>query len=113
MERRVKVGLLVRDADGKRLGRVARCDATAFEVVRRLWSPYEWVIGYDEVLDVADGVVKVSRSDDALFELAEGGLPHAWRQVRPPEAERALPATPSESSAGLSTALEATSDLHG
>jgi hypothetical protein len=95
---RVKVGMAVVDADGKRLGKVSRCDPGGFEVVRRLWSPYEWVIRYDEVLDVSDGVVKVARSDDALLELASGGLPHAWRPVQPPEAEHALPATPSESS---------------
>ena len=33
MEPPVKVGMLVRDADGKRLGRVKRCNAGAFEVV--------------------------------------------------------------------------------
>jgi hypothetical protein len=112
MEPRVKVGMLVRDADGKRLGRVKRCNAGAFEVVRRLWSPYEWGIRYDEVLDVSDGVVKVARSDDDLLELASGGLPHAWRAVRPAEAEHALPATPSESSGGFSAATGDASGLH-
>jgi hypothetical protein len=96
MDPRVKVGMVVVDADGKRLGKVARLDPGGFEVVRRFWSPYEWVIRWDEVLDAKDGVVRVARSDDALFELAEGGLPHAWRSVRPPEADVPIPATPSE-----------------
>ncbi len=62
MDERVKVCMLVRDADGKRLGRVSRCGEGAFEVVRRFWSPYEWVIRWDEVLDVRDGVVRVLTS---------------------------------------------------
>jgi hypothetical protein len=106
MDERVKVGMLVRDADGKRLGRVSRLDEGAFEVVRRFWSPYEWAIRWDEVLDAKDGVVSVARSDDDLLELARGGLPHAWRRVRPPEAQEPIPATPSESAAGAAERVE-------
>jgi hypothetical protein len=71
-ERGVGVGMTVVDADGRRLGNVARCDPWGFEVVRGFWCPSEWVIRYDEVL--------VARSDEALFELADGRLPRTWRR---------------------------------
>jgi len=79
---RVLPGLLVRDADGKALGRVTRADPMGFEVVRGFWSPSEWVIRWDEVLEVTSTEVRVARSDGALFELAAGRLPAIW--ARPP-----------------------------
>jgi len=94
----VAVGMEVRDADGKRLGKVSRLDPWGFEVVRRLWSPYEWVIRWDEVLEVDGAGVRVARSDTALYELAEGKIPRAWTTIRPPEADAPLPATPAEAS---------------
>lgn len=75
--------MTVVDADGKRLGKVRRCDPWGFEVVRGFWGPSEWVIRYDEVLEVSGGRVKVARSDDALFELAAGRLPRIWRRTLP------------------------------
>ena len=92
----ISVGMAVVDADGKRLGKVSACDRWGFEVRRGFWMPREWVILYDEVLGVDDGTVRVARSDQSLFELAGGGLPHAWAGVRSPEVEQPLPATPAE-----------------
>jgi hypothetical protein len=79
-ERGVGVGMTVVDADGRRLGKVARCDPWGFEVVRGFWCPSEWVIRYDEVLEVHGDEVRVARSDEALFELADGRLPRTWRR---------------------------------
>ena len=90
MDDRVQVGMGVRDADGKRLGKVSRCDAWGIEVTRGFWSPSEWVVRWDEVLGVAGGVVKVDRSDEDLFVLASGGLPARWRRGTP---EAAAPET--------------------
>ena len=92
----VTVGMVVRDADGKTLGKVDRLYDWGFAVVRGLWSPREWIIRYDEVLEAGRGYVSVARSDEALAELAAGALPHSWRQYRPPLAERPLPAAPGE-----------------
>ena len=83
MDDRVQVGMEVQDADGKRLGKVSRCDAWGIEVVKGFWSPSEWVVRWDELLDVKDGVVHVDRSDDDLFVLASGGLPKRWRRGTP------------------------------
>jgi hypothetical protein len=77
-ERGVEVGMTVVDADGRCLGKVTRCDPSGFEVVRGFWCPSEWVIRYDEVLEVRAGEVHVARSDEALFELAAGGPPRTW-----------------------------------
>jgi hypothetical protein len=94
----IAVGMTVRDADGKRLGKVTRCDPWAFEVQRGIFSPYQWTIRYDEILELGDDWLKIARSDSDLFELAAGGLPHAWEPIRPVEAEDPLPATPAERS---------------
>src|SRR5690242_8705815 len=103
MDTKVRVGMAVVDADGKRLGKVTRCGPRAFEVIRRFWSPYEWVIRWDEVLDVKDGVVRVARCGDELIELAEGGLPHGWPHVQP-DSGGPLPATPSEAETAAAVA---------
>ncbi len=88
--------MLVRDADGKKLGRVRRCHPWGFEVARGIFSHREWVIRHDEVMDVQRGEVRVARSDDALFELAGGGLPRSWRRSTPPPGEAPLPSAPGE-----------------
>jgi hypothetical protein len=83
MDERVKVGMAVRDADGKRLGKVARCHPWGFEVLKGFWSPSEWSIRWEEVAGVVDGEVRVSRSDEDLFVLAAGGLPERFRKGTP------------------------------
>jgi hypothetical protein len=80
MDPRVRTGMTVRDADGQRLGKVTRRDPWGFEVVKGFWSPSEWVIRWDEILDVRSGEVHVARSDRTLLELAEGKLPAFWRR---------------------------------
>jgi hypothetical protein len=92
----IKAGVTVFDADGKRLGKVTRCLPGAFEVRRGLFSPYEWVIRYDEILELGQDSVKVARGDADLIELASGGLPHSWATIRPPVGDGAIPAAPAE-----------------
>ncbi|HYS79502.1 MAG TPA: hypothetical protein VEM76_02270 [Anaeromyxobacteraceae bacterium] len=99
MNDRVQVGMEVRDADGKRLGKVSRCDAWGIEVVKGFWSPSEWVVRWDEVLGVKDGKVEVDRSDEDLFVLAAGGLPSRWRRGTP---EPAAPPEPGPGTAPTS-----------
>jgi len=79
-DRAVQAGMTVVDADGRRLGKVRRCDPWGFEVVRGFWGPREWVIRYDEVLGVRGDEVRVARSDQDLVELAAGRLPRTWRR---------------------------------
>lgn len=78
----VAKGQLVEDADGKRLGRVRKVYPWAFEVAQHPWS-HPHVVGYDEVVGVRGDVVRISRSDATLFELAEGRLPRAWEHTLP------------------------------
>jgi hypothetical protein len=88
--------MTARDADGKKLGKVRRCHPWGFEVASGLFGRREWVLRYDEVLDLGPGGVRVARSEDALFELAAGGLPHAWRRIAPPFGEGPLPSAPAD-----------------
>ena len=74
----IQVGQAVYDADGKRLGKVTRCDEAAFEVQRGFFGPRTWVIRYDEILELRPDAVKIARSDADLLELAAGELPHSW-----------------------------------
>jgi hypothetical protein len=92
----VRRGQLVRDADGKDLGRVTRLHPWGFEVRRGLPLLFrkDWVIRYDEVRGLRDGALVVARSDRDLFELAAGGVPRSWRVPAPAGYPSA--ATPSE-----------------
>lgn len=87
-------GMAVVDANGARLGKVTRCEAWGFEVERGFWQPLEWVVRWDEVLEVRGREVRVARSDEALFELAAGRLPRFWR--RSPFALGGPPESPSK-----------------
>ncbi len=94
----VKIGQTVYDADGKRLGKVTRCDPWAFEVQRGFFGPRQWVIRYDEIVVLRADSVRVARSDADLFELAAGELPHSWPRYVPLEGQGMLPAAPGERS---------------
>ncbi len=92
----VSVGQAVFDADGKRLGKVTRCDPWGFEVQRGFFGPRTWVIRYDEIVQLGAGSVRVARSDADLFELAAGELPHSWPRERASEGEADIPFAPGE-----------------
>ncbi len=91
----VRVGMVVRDVDGKRLGKVRRCHPWGFEIVKGIFQPSEAVARYDEVVEIRDGAAVLARSGRDVFALAAGGLPPGWRArgwplpSTPPEARRA------------------------
>lgn len=103
----VRIGQPVRDLDGKPLGQVDRLYESAFRVVKGfpILFRQEQVLLYEEVRAERDGELVVARSDRALFQLAEGGIPDIWRIRTPPSMPGA--ATPSEARdvfAGLAAA---------
>ena len=75
---------------------MSRCDSWAFEVRRGFFSPYQWVVRYDEVLELGPDSVKIARSDTDLLELAAGELPHSWPRTQAPEGDEELPSAPGE-----------------
>lgn len=99
----VRLGQRVRDLDGKALGRVTRLHDWGFTVQRgALLFRRDFVVRYEEVRDLRDGVLVVARSGEDLFALARGGIPPSWRVpagdglppvATPPEA-RFLPGGP-------------------
>src|SRR5512133_3582751 len=92
----VRLGLRVRDADGKDLGKVTKLYAWGFEGTRGFPVLFrkDRVVRYDEVRGVREGALVIARSDRDLLELAAGGIPRSWRVPSPPGYPSA--ATPSE-----------------
>jgi uncharacterized protein (TIGR02271 family) len=81
----LRIGVRVRDLDGKDLGRVTRLDEWAFEFERGfLLFRRDYVAAYDEVREIRDGVVILARSDETLLRLAAGEVPASWRVPVPP-----------------------------
>jgi hypothetical protein len=81
----VRLGQRVVDLDGTSLGRVVTLYADGFETRRGLpilWH-HEFVVLYDEVRGVRDGVLVIARSSQDLFDLAAGVLPQSWQPVPP------------------------------
>src|SRR6266540_2228960 len=95
----VRIGMRVRDLDGKDLGRVTDLYDGAFGLVKGLPFLFrsEAVLSYDEVRGMRDGALLVARSARLLPELAAGELPEAWRVIVPPGFPSA--ATPAEARA--------------
>jgi hypothetical protein len=81
----VRVGMRVRDLDGKDLGRVTEIWADGFGVEKGFPILFgrDLVATWDEVRDVSGGEVTLARSDETLLELAEGGMPAVWRMPVP------------------------------
>jgi hypothetical protein len=92
----VRVGIRVRNLDGKDLGRVTRLHEWGFEVEKGFPILFrrELVATYDEVRGIRDGALVLARSDHALFDLAQGEIPESWRIAAPPGFPQA--ATPAE-----------------
>jgi len=79
--KRIRKRMRVRDLDGRKLGRVTRLHADAFEVEGGFPFLFlrEYVVGYGEVRAVEGGVVTVARSESALQDLAAGRMPASGR----------------------------------
>ena len=95
----IRAGMTVKDATGKRLGKIQRIYPWGFEVVRGFWSPYQWVFRHHEVRRVADGTVEVARAQDDLQRLAAGGVPASWIEVRSPFGDGSILGAPGEARA--------------
>ncbi len=80
----VREGMIVRDLDGRLLGRVTRVDPWAVEFAKGRFYRRDGAAPYSEIREVRDGEVILARSARALFELAEGRIPETWRGSEPP-----------------------------
>ena len=94
--RGVTVGQQVRDLEGNDLGRVRSLYATGFASARGLpWLfRQEFVLRYEDVHGVSDGVLVVARAPGDVYALAAGELPASWKVEAAPGMPEA--ATPSE-----------------
>jgi hypothetical protein len=82
----IRLGMRVRDVDGKDLGRVSDLYDWAFGIEKGFPILFrrDFVATYSEVRGVADGVVTVARGERMLDDLAAGLIPGAWRLPVPP-----------------------------
>ncbi len=95
----VRLGLRVRDLDGKDLGKVTDLYAWGFAIEKGFPILFrrDTVATYDEVRGIEGGVLTLARTSDALLALAGGELPREWRIPVPHGFPGA--ATPSEARA--------------
>ena len=62
MRRDIQQGLLVRTADGEKLGRIVRCEQDSFIIEKGIFFPTDYVARYDDIADVRSGEVYLKRS---------------------------------------------------
>jgi hypothetical protein len=75
----VSEGMVVRCADGKKLGRVLACTEGSFIVERGFFFATDYMARYGDVSDISGGEVRLSRSEEELAHaqravVREGGL---------------------------------------
>lgn len=103
--RDVKEGMVVRAADGEKLGKVVRCDQEGFIVEKGIFFPRDYIARYADVTDVRDDEIYL-RSRLADFRDAESrnveSTPRAGvrEQVSVPVAEEELTAEKRSKEAG-------------
>jgi hypothetical protein len=59
---RIADGMVVRSADGEKLGKVVACDASGFVIEKGVFFPKDFTATYGEILDVRDGEIYLARS---------------------------------------------------
>jgi uncharacterized protein (TIGR02271 family) len=96
-ERRdIRIGMLVRDAEGKKLGRVISCEETFFAVEKGLFFPRDYRLSYADIGQIIGDEIHMQAHGAHLTEPAMGvGAGQAAtraEQVRVPVAEEVLEA---------------------
>ncbi|WP_437737482.1 YsnF/AvaK domain-containing protein [Sorangium sp. So ce1335] len=65
-QQELKRGMVVRSADGEKLGKVTRIDPASFEIEKGLFFTEEYRVRYDEVADVRDGEIILTQGREHL-----------------------------------------------
>ena len=60
-------GMIVRSADGEKLGKVVACEAVTFQVEKGFFFPREFTVKYEEITDLRGGEIILSRGRWALL----------------------------------------------
>lgn len=96
--RGIKEGLVVRTADGEKLGRIVRCEQDSFIIEKGIFFPTDYVARYDDVADCrGDEVYLKGRVTDLR---AGRGTSGVQEQVSVPLAEEELSAEKTMKEAG-------------
>ncbi|WP_434047700.1 MULTISPECIES: YsnF/AvaK domain-containing protein [Sorangium] len=62
----IKQGMVVRSADGEKLGKVTRIEPATFEIEKGLFFTEEYLVGYDEVADIRNGEILLTHGREHL-----------------------------------------------
>ena len=60
-------GMIVRSADGEKLGKVVACEAKTFQIEKGFFFPKEFTVKYEEITDMAKGEIILARGRWALL----------------------------------------------
>ena len=60
-------GMIVRSADGEKLGKVVACEAKTFQVEKGFFFPKEFTVKYEEITDMRAGEIILGRGQWALL----------------------------------------------
>src|SRR5262249_40412702 len=60
-------GMIVRSADGEKLGKVVLCEARTFQVEKGFFFPREFTVKYEEITEMRAGVIILARGRWALL----------------------------------------------
>jgi uncharacterized protein (TIGR02271 family) len=98
--RDVTEGLVVRTADGEKLGRIVRCEQTSFVIEKGIFFPTDYVARYEDIAAVRDGEVYLNRRVAQLRESGVQPTAGVKEQVSVPLMEERLSAEKKTTEAG-------------
>jgi|SRR5919109_1520669 uncharacterized protein (TIGR02271 family) len=100
MRRDIQEGLLVRTADGEKLGRVVRCDEKSFIIEKGIFFRTDYVARYEDIADVRNGEVYLKSGAAELRGSGSAPGPGTKEQVSVPLVEEELSAEKRTKEAG-------------
>jgi uncharacterized protein (TIGR02271 family) len=65
-------GAIVRSLDGEKLGKVIQCGSETFVIEKGFFFPKDYLCRYEDIADIRDGEIYLSRNRDELLLLEEG-----------------------------------------
>ena len=78
-------GMIVRSADGEKLGKVVLCEERTFQLEKGFFFPREFTVKYEEITDIRGGDVTLARGRWALLSGKVAEETREGQKVAPPD----------------------------